>query len=271
MSEFTNLLQTTEGRKTSSLKSKDERGKKPLTKRKSVNEKNKFAPSRRACESPSEKGRGLREALRHNRINSEAQIPQPPKPYKMSRNSTQSRSTRFKIGLTRPSTLVPLGPVDAPQTLPEPNSPQAQMNNDNEPVNPIRRERSRKIMITAQISRMKQDIPQEGTQDENNPQTIISPTQEITTEEKKEEEEINIQEDKEINIQKEEKIINTPEKVKQCIVCMDAPTEAIIILCGHFAMCMEDAKQLKKCPICRIDYSPEHVIKVYHIGIDDND
>jgi len=53
-----------------------------------------------------------------------------------------------------------------------------------------------------------------------------------------------------------------------CVVCMDAPTEAVIAPCGHLAMCLEDAKKLKECPICRVSYTPSQVIKVFQSGIE---
>jgi len=65
---------------------------------------------------------------------------------------------------------------------------------------------------------------------------------------------------------------NSPEypdiRKRACVVCMDAPTEAVIIPCGHLAMCLQDAKKLKECPICRISYTPTQVVKVYQSGID---
>jgi len=58
---------------------------------------------------------------------------------------------------------------------------------------------------------------------------------------------------------------------KQCIICMDAPTEAVIIPCGHLAMCLKDAKKLNKCPICRAPYTLSQIIKVFHSGIDNDE
>jgi len=75
-----------------------------------------------------------------------------------------------------------------------------------------------------------------------------------------------------LKIKKRKKPENSkPNSQKQCVVCMDAPTDAVIILCGHLAMCINDAKQLNKCPICRISYSPDQVIKVFHSGIENDD
>jgi len=37
----------------------------------------------------------------------------------------------------------------------------------------------------------------------------------------------------------------------QCIVCMDAPLEAVFLECGHLACCQNCAVKLKLCPMCR--------------------
>lgn len=45
------------------------------------------------------------------------------------------------------------------------------------------------------------------------------------------------------------------EKLKEertCKVCMDAQVDTVFLPCGHFVCCAECAKQLQRCPICRI-------------------
>jgi hypothetical protein len=49
---------------------------------------------------------------------------------------------------------------------------------------------------------------------------------------------------------------------KICCVCMDAPREAALVPCGHLALCLQCAMQLKAaahakgaqwcCPVCRL-------------------
>jgi hypothetical protein len=46
------------------------------------------------------------------------------------------------------------------------------------------------------------------------------------------------------------------EEPKCCIVCFDAPLEAVLVPCGHFALCMDCARRIKTsnaadCPVCR--------------------
>lgn len=46
------------------------------------------------------------------------------------------------------------------------------------------------------------------------------------------------------------------EEPKCCIVCFDAPLEAVLVPCGHFALCMGCAGRIKEsnaadCPVCR--------------------
>ena len=46
------------------------------------------------------------------------------------------------------------------------------------------------------------------------------------------------------------------EEPKCCIVCFDAPLEAVLVPCGHFALCMGCAGKIKQsnaadCPVCR--------------------
>ncbi|CAM6123627.1 unnamed protein product [Calypogeia fissa] len=53
----------------------------------------------------------------------------------------------------------------------------------------------------------------------------------------------------------------------QCVVCWDAPAEAVCIPCGHLAGCMDCLTEIKSkdwgCPVCRA--SIQQVIKVYAV------
>uniref|UniRef100_A0A0D6R065 RING-type domain-containing protein n=1 Tax=Araucaria cunninghamii TaxID=56994 RepID=A0A0D6R065_ARACU len=55
-----------------------------------------------------------------------------------------------------------------------------------------------------------------------------------------------------------------------CVICWDAPAEAVCIPCGHLAGCMACLSEIKGknwgCPVCRA--TMEQVIKVYAVGLD---
>ena len=45
------------------------------------------------------------------------------------------------------------------------------------------------------------------------------------------------------------------EKLKEertCKVCMDAEVNTVFLPCGHFICCAECAKNVQRCPICRV-------------------
>jgi hypothetical protein len=59
----------------------------------------------------------------------------------------------------------------------------------------------------------------------------------------------------------------TEEKGGQCVVCWDAPAQAVCIPCGHLAGCMDCLSEIKEkgwgCPVCRTPI--QQVIKVYAV------
>jgi hypothetical protein len=48
-----------------------------------------------------------------------------------------------------------------------------------------------------------------------------------------------------------------------CVVCMDKIANMCIKKCGHLGLCEACSYQLKKCPLCRIDFSLDDLLKVY--------
>jgi len=48
-----------------------------------------------------------------------------------------------------------------------------------------------------------------------------------------------------------------------CAVCLGAPANACIEVCGHVAVCVECAKELSKCPICQKEYGVGGFKKIY--------
>lgn len=41
------------------------------------------------------------------------------------------------------------------------------------------------------------------------------------------------------------------EKEKLCVICEERPSQCALLECGHLNFCLECAKDLKDCPICR--------------------
>jgi len=54
-----------------------------------------------------------------------------------------------------------------------------------------------------------------------------------------------------------------PSEGSECVVCMDAKPDSVIITCGHMCMCGVCARGLKLCPLCRQAFTPDQVIKVF--------
>lgn len=49
-----------------------------------------------------------------------------------------------------------------------------------------------------------------------------------------------------------------------CIICMERIIDTVIIKCGHLGYCGLCALNMNKCPLCRIDYSPDiDLLKVF--------
>lgn len=49
----------------------------------------------------------------------------------------------------------------------------------------------------------------------------------------------------------------------ECVVCMEKQCEYIVTVCGHLALCGECSSQVDKCPMCRVPFTKEQIIKVY--------
>lgn len=48
----------------------------------------------------------------------------------------------------------------------------------------------------------------------------------------------------------------------KCKVCLENNIDAVILRCGHLALCMSCSRGLKKCPICRRNIT--EVVKIFH-------
>lgn len=53
----------------------------------------------------------------------------------------------------------------------------------------------------------------------------------------------------------------------ECVICVDASSEAVCVPCGHVAGCVSCLKEIKNkklgCPVCRANI--DQVIKLYHV------
>jgi ribosomal protein L40E len=50
---------------------------------------------------------------------------------------------------------------------------------------------------------------------------------------------------------------------EECVVCMDRKRTVVVTVCGHVGMCEQCARELDQCPICRANYQPSHIVKLY--------
>jgi len=52
-----------------------------------------------------------------------------------------------------------------------------------------------------------------------------------------------------------------------CVICVDAPSEAVCVPCGHVAGCISCLREIENkkmgCPVCRANI--DQVIKLYHV------
>jgi len=53
----------------------------------------------------------------------------------------------------------------------------------------------------------------------------------------------------------EEHVIKEDEQQKECLICLDAQKDTLIMPCGHYCICNDCGKSLIKakhtCPVCR--------------------
>lgn len=57
------------------------------------------------------------------------------------------------------------------------------------------------------------------------------------------------------------------ESGNQCVVCMAAIADTAITVCGHLALCMPCAQAMHACPLCRVQYSPSNLLKIFMSGV----
>jgi len=57
------------------------------------------------------------------------------------------------------------------------------------------------------------------------------------------------------------------EEKDLCLVCMVDKAAVVIVPCVHLSLCKPCSDQLNKCPVCRADYSPQQVVKVYNVTV----
>ena len=58
-----------------------------------------------------------------------------------------------------------------------------------------------------------------------------------------------------------EKRVKELQDEKSCKICLDKTIDCVIQPCGHLCACLECARALKKCPVCRVKIT--EIIKVY--------
>jgi len=49
----------------------------------------------------------------------------------------------------------------------------------------------------------------------------------------------------------------------ECVVCLENKAEWIVTTCGHLGLCGDCGHNLAACPICRAEYQPSQLIKVF--------
>ena len=53
---------------------------------------------------------------------------------------------------------------------------------------------------------------------------------------------------------------------KTCIICFDKEINTLISNCGHLGCCFECASNMNTCPICRVPYNLENLIRIYKVN-----
>jgi len=62
---------------------------------------------------------------------------------------------------------------------------------------------------------------------------------------------------------KKEKIEEGNNDESECIICMESERNCVVSECGHYCMCIDCAVLLDKCPVCRVVFAKEHLIRVF--------
>jgi len=66
-----------------------------------------------------------------------------------------------------------------------------------------------------------------------------------------------------LNVKSKSELFNIPEQ-EQCIICYDRRIDAVLLECGHLAVCVTCTKNLRECPICRRLVS--RVVQIFHVN-----
>ena len=53
------------------------------------------------------------------------------------------------------------------------------------------------------------------------------------------------------------------EERGNCSVCLTEKANTVLLNCGHVCLCLLCVYKLNKCPLCRVDFSPEQIRQVY--------
>ena len=56
---------------------------------------------------------------------------------------------------------------------------------------------------------------------------------------------------------------NKTDKRDECVICMENPIDSVISSCGHSAVCLPCGRQLSQCPMCRVPFHQQNLIKVF--------
>lgn len=57
---------------------------------------------------------------------------------------------------------------------------------------------------------------------------------------------------------------NDNNNKSECVICMDKPIDSVITICGHSAVCLDCGKSITQCPMCRIPFTQQQIIKFFH-------
>ena len=51
----------------------------------------------------------------------------------------------------------------------------------------------------------------------------------------------------------------------ECVICMEKPIDSVITLCGHSAVCLDCGASITQCPMCRVAFNQQQIIKLYNV------
>eukprot|EP01130_Rhizamoeba_saxonica_P007811 TRINITY_DN3160_c2_g4_i1.p1 TRINITY_DN3160_c2_g4~~TRINITY_DN3160_c2_g4_i1.p1 ORF type:complete len:412 (-),score=49.93 TRINITY_DN3160_c2_g4_i1:452-1687(-) len=62
-------------------------------------------------------------------------------------------------------------------------------------------------------------------------------------------------------------VITSAEEIDkpECVICLVEDPVAVITVCGHMCCCMSCIDTVTNCPMCRKEFSPEQVVRVYTV------